>query len=186
MYDTPSVAPSDLGDPSEDDFGADAGAFIAKLVGLGPLAGLISAGLEGLLPGTSGFEGYGTRDVPTPDEAPAAAGAGKTVRPAGLPILDGGTDVQDWTSQQGLELDGRRYYYLVDRVNQTWWPADDHASGFRGRWGQHVTRTSCRGVPARSFRPTGRCSCWRSPTATPVSCSISAHNSRHVFKRSSL
>jgi hypothetical protein len=135
MYDTPS----DLGDPSEDDFGADAGAFIAKLVGLGPLAGLISAGLEGLLPGTSGFEGYGTRDVPTPDEAPAAAGAGKTVRPAGLPILDGGTDVQDWTSQQGLELDGRRYYYLVDRVNQTWWPADDHASGFRGRWGQHVT-----------------------------------------------
>ena len=20
-----------------------------------------------------------------------------------------------------------------------WWPADDHASGFRGRWGQHVT-----------------------------------------------
>jgi hypothetical protein len=55
------------------------------------------------------------------------------VRPAGPPIPDGGTDVQDWTSQQGLELDGRRYYYLVDRVNQPWWPADDHASGFRGR-----------------------------------------------------
>ena len=47
--------------------------------------------------------------------------------------------------------------------------------------GQHVTRTSCRGVPARSFRPTGRCSCWRSPTATPVSCSISTHSSKHVF-----
>ena len=138
LYDTPSVAPSDLSDPPEDDFGADAGAFLAKMAGLGALAGLIAAGLEGLLPG-GGFEGVGTRDAPTPDEGPPAAGAGKTVRPAGLAIPDGGTDVQDWTSEQGLELDGRRYYFLVDRVNQIWWPSDDNGSGFRGRWGQHVT-----------------------------------------------
>lgn len=47
--------------------------------------------------------------------------------------------MQDWTAQQGLELNGRRYDFMVNRAKQVWWPSDDGARGFRGRWGQHVT-----------------------------------------------
>jgi hypothetical protein len=68
-----------------------------------------------------------------------AAGDGKTVRPAGLTIPDGGSDMQDWASEQGLARNGRRYDFRVDRANQIWWPSDDGERGFRGRWGQHVT-----------------------------------------------
>ena len=74
-----------------------------------------------------------------PDEAPATAGAGKTVRPAGLALTDGGSDVLDWASQQGLQLQDRRYDFIVDRATQLWWPGDETPTGFRGRWGQHVT-----------------------------------------------
>jgi hypothetical protein len=145
LYDTPSVVPKGLGQP-DSDFLEDVGAFFAKVVAgwsLGPwglIAGLVAAGIEGVLPLPHGFTGKATGnwDSPEPDEAPAA-GDGKTVRPAGLTIPDGGSDVQDWTAQQGLELNGRRYDFMVNRAKQVWWPSDDGAGGFRGRWGQHVT-----------------------------------------------
>jgi hypothetical protein len=55
------------------------------------------------------------------------------VRAAGLTLPDGGADVQDWASQQGLELNGRRYDFVVDRANQIWWPHEKTPTGFRGR-----------------------------------------------------
>ena len=117
LYDTPSVAPSDLSDPPEDDFGADAGTFLAKMAGLGALAGLIAAGLEGLLPG-GGFEGVGTRDAPTPDEAPPAAGAGKTVRPAGLAIPTAARMYRTGHHKKGLNSTGAG--------TTSWWTAESN------------------------------------------------------------
>lgn len=139
LYDTASVTPD-----ADSDFAEDAGAFIAKIVAgwsLGPwglIAGVVSAAVEGVLPTPKGFDGVATGDGADPDEAPAA-GDGKTVRPAGLAIPDGGTDVQDWTAQQGLTSNGRRYDFIVDRATQVWWPSDGGEKGFRGRWGQQVT-----------------------------------------------
>jgi hypothetical protein len=150
LYDTSNLLPGDDGDSLL----GDAGAFFAKLAGGGILnigshgwiAGVIAAALEGVLPHSVGLNLQGA-DVPNPDEAPAAAGDGKTVRPAGLTLSDGGADVQDWVSQQGLELNGRRYDFVVDRATQIWWPDEKTPAGFRGRWGQHVTSDS---LPRRS------------------------------------
>jgi len=145
QYDTSSVMPAGLGKGDEDLLG-DMGAFFAKLLAggalnLGPLSlivGLVAAAIEGVLPKSYGLNIVGTYSPANPDEAPAA-GAGKTVRPAGLALADGGADVQDWNAQQGLILNGRRYDFRVDRPNQVWWPSDDGERGFKGRWGQHVT-----------------------------------------------
>ena len=137
-----------MGWPStaDGDFLEDVGAFFAKVVSgwyLGPwglIAGLVAGGIEGVLPLPQGFTGKGTGnwDDPEPDETPAA-GDGKTVGPAGLTVPDVGSDVQDWNSQQGLVLNGRKYDFRVDRANQVWWSSDDGEKGFRGRRGQHVT-----------------------------------------------
>lgn len=79
-------------------------------------------------------------DPPDPDQAPAAAGAGKTVRPRDLTVPDAGEDVVDWRSQRSLVLEGRTYSSVVERgPKQPWWPGDDNEQGFWGRWGQHVT-----------------------------------------------
>jgi hypothetical protein len=91
-----------------------------------------------VIPTPKGFDGVATGDGADPDEAPTA-GAGKTVRPVGLVVPDGGGDVQDWAAQQDLNLNGRRYDFIVDRANQVWWPSDGGEMGFRGRWGQQVT-----------------------------------------------
>ena len=117
--------------------------MVAKIVAgwsLGPwgfVAGIVSAAIEGLLPTPTGFSGVATGDGAVPDVAPTA-GAGKTIRPAGLAIPDGGPDVQDWTAQRDLTLNGRRYDFIVDRTTQVWWPSDGGEKGFRGRWGQQV------------------------------------------------
>lgn len=145
-FDTHSVLPEGHG-PAGPDLFEDMGAFYAKLLaggllGLGPAglaAALVAAGLEGVLPHGYGLNIVGAAAPPTPDEAPASPGDGKTVRPAGLTLPDGGDDVEDWRAQQGLELNGCRYDFIVDRASQVWWPSDDGYSGFRGRWGQRVT-----------------------------------------------
>ncbi|BDX31362.1 hypothetical protein TUM20985_19090 [Mycobacterium antarcticum] len=139
LYDTASVTPD-----ADSDFAEDAGAFIAKIVAgwsLGPwglVAGVVSAAVEGLIPEPSGFDGVATGDGAEPDVAPAA-GDGKTIRPAGLAIADGGGDVHDWAARQNLSVNGRRYDFIVDRATQVWWPSDGGETGFRGRWGQQVT-----------------------------------------------
>jgi hypothetical protein len=140
-YDTASLLPPDPPNDIE-----VAGAFFLKMIAagalnLGPIGlaiGLIAAAAEGVLPKVSGLVLQGVDPV-DPDEAPAAAGAGKTVQPAGLALTDGGSDVLDWASQQGLQLQDRRYDFIVDRATQLWWPGDETPTGFRGRWGQHVT-----------------------------------------------
>jgi hypothetical protein len=140
-YETASLLPDDPPNDLE-----VAGAFFLKMLAagalnLGPIGvviGLVAAAAEGVLPKVSGLVLQG-HDPADPDEAPAAAGAGKTVQPAGLVLTDGGSDVSDWVSQQGLQLQDRRYDFIVDRATQLWWPGDETPTGFRGRWGQHVT-----------------------------------------------
>jgi hypothetical protein len=141
--------PPELGEGDDDPLG-DVGAFLAKLLiagQIGPIGwvvGLALAAAEGVLPRSYGLNIVGTYDPPDPDEAPAA-GDGTTVAPAGLTVPDGGTDVEPWRAQQGLEVNERTYDFIVKRPvssgepNQIWWPSDDRETGFQGRWGQHVT-----------------------------------------------
>lgn len=72
-----------------------------------------------------------------PDET-AAAGAGRTIKPANLVVPRGGADVKDWLSHQGEQVDNRTYDFIVDRDKQVWWPNNSGEGGFRGRWGPRV------------------------------------------------
>jgi hypothetical protein len=141
LYDSPSVAPPP---PEPEDTTVQDGAMLAKLAaglalgGIGVFAGLVAAFAEYMIANIgSGLILVVARDEP--DRGPAGAGAGRTVRPAGVSVPDGGTDVVDWRAGT-LTLDGRRYDFLVDRATQVWWPADNpEVPSFRGRWGQRVT-----------------------------------------------
>ena len=133
------------GPPDDDNPLEDMGAFLVKVLGgaafgpFGLIAGLVAAAAEDVLPHPVGLNVVGTYDEPDPDETPAVPGDGKTVKPAGLALPDGGVDVVAWRAQQGLMVDKRQYDFIVDRSSQVWWPSDDGMTGFRGRWGQRVT-----------------------------------------------
>jgi hypothetical protein len=136
MFDTPALAPP----PATDD-APSVPVALAKLFGIASvdlIAALVALVLEGVLPAPGqGLGVVGSADSGPPDQAPAA-GEGKTIRPAGLFIPDAGSDVNDWTSAQGVIVGLRKYDFLVDRTTQVWWPGDDGQTGFRGRWGQRV------------------------------------------------
>ena len=85
-----------------------------------------------------GIVGTGpSADNPAPDVA-GNPGTGLVVQPVGVTVPDAGSDVQNWTSAQGLIIDGRRYDFVVDRNTQPWWPGDSNQSGYLGRWGARV------------------------------------------------
>ncbi|MCV7155043.1 hypothetical protein [Mycolicibacterium pyrenivorans] len=137
-FDTPPTLPGGDSSPTP-----PVGVIMAKLVAGGLLnafgVGLIAAWIE--LVGSAGgafLPEDAPGDPPDPDQAPTAAGEGRTVKPANLPASYEWTDVQDWRSQEGLVSNGRTYGFLVDRATQVWWPSDDLQDGFRGRWGQRV------------------------------------------------
>jgi hypothetical protein len=140
-----------LDNPGVDIPGADqsvsVGVILAKLAAGGILdtlaptfaAALVSLIIEGWNAATAPFGASFPGDTPDPDHPPAAPGAGKTLRPAGLAVPDAGNDIVDWRSQRALTIDDRTYDCIVDRTAQPWWPSDDTLHGFWGRWGQHVT-----------------------------------------------
>ena len=143
-FDTPSVMPPDWGQPDDDTL-EDIGAFLAKVMGgflaggpAGEIAGVVAAAAEGYYPQSVGVNVVGTADAPDPDHAPAA-GDGITIAPAGVTVAGAGIAMETWKGQQNLQIGNRTYNYLVDRTTQRWWPNDDSETGFRGRWGQHVT-----------------------------------------------
>jgi hypothetical protein len=112
----------------------------ASLLGaLGAAAGLVW-GIVEYAEADHGINNVATGDGP-PNYAPDVTGnpgSGKMVRPSGLTVPDAGPDVQDWTSAQGVKIDGRRYDFIVDRGTQLWWPGDFNQGGYRGRWGLRV------------------------------------------------
>ncbi len=133
--------------PPDRDFPLDTvAAIVAKIVAAGLAnvfaVGFVAAVLEFLwdYPYAPFGAAAPTIDPPDPDQAPAAAGDGKTVRPRDLTVPDAGDDVVEWRSQRALVLEGRTYSCVVERgPKQPWWPGDDNEKGFWGRWGQHVT-----------------------------------------------
>ena len=146
---TPPVQPHE--DPIAS-AGKDMLTLLAKMVAggafgfLGATAALVACVAEASRyhPGRA-FAPFGTDSNPDspadPDQPPASAGTGKTVKPAGVSVPDGGSDVVDWRCKPREPLqDGARVYNcVVDRATQKWWPSPDTKSGFNGRWGQHVT-----------------------------------------------
>ena len=42
-------------------------------------------------------------------------------------------------SEQAPAFGGRKYDYIVNRDEHTWWPNPDTGQGYWGRWGQQVT-----------------------------------------------
>lgn len=102
-------------------------------------AALVSLIIEGWNASVPPFGADFPADTPDPDQPPAAAGTGKTLRPAGLTVPDAGSDIVDWRSQRALTIGDRTYDCIVDRAAQPWWPSDDTVHGYWGRWGQHVT-----------------------------------------------
>ena len=111
----------------------------ALLGALGAAAGLVW-GIVEYAQANHGLGIVGTGpsdDTPLPDVA-GNPGTGTVVMPLGLTVPDAGSDVQNWTSAQGLMIDGRRYDFVVDRPTQPWWPADFNQGGYLGRWGPRV------------------------------------------------
>lgn len=85
---------------------------------------------------------FSPTDQPNPDRT-APPSAGITVRPPGVDVAGVAADrLKDWRAQQNTQIDGRRYDVIVDRATQKWWPSDDGATGFLGRWGQRVAEDS--------------------------------------------
>lgn len=156
-YDSPSaVPPASPGDPgagSPSDSFTENGwvILLVKMCAgfinpIGLVIGLVAGIIEGIPKATTPFGAEPTPpttppgvDPPNPDAAPTAAGQGITVRPKDLAIPNVSDDLFNWVSAQGVESpSGRKYDFVVDRVNQVWWPSDDGMKGFRGRWGQRV------------------------------------------------
>jgi len=136
--------PAGWGQP-ENTVGVDALAFLGKIFGglqfgpIGGIAGIVAAAAEGVVPVPSGLSLVGTADVPDPDQIPTA-GDGIVIAPPGVTPGAAGLAVQTWQMDNALSISGRSYPYLVDRATQRWWPDDDMETGFRGRWGQRVSK----------------------------------------------
>lgn len=145
-------APAPAAPDDSDDYVAEAFKDIAILLAkmgtgwsfgpIGAAVGLVSCIVE-IANYRAPFEPFGVapnlESPADPDQPPPGPGAGKTVKPAGLSVPDAGSDVVDWRSARGLQIDGRVYDCIVNRATQPWWPGADTRSGFNGRWGQHVT-----------------------------------------------
>lgn len=158
QYDSPSAvppaSPGTPGVPGQRDSFTENG-WVILLVKMcagflnpvGLVIGLVAGIIEGIPKAFTPFGAGGTPpttppgvDPPNPDAAPTAAGQGITVRPKDLAIPNVSDDLFNWVSDQGVPSpSGRKYDFVVDRLNQVWWPSDDGKKGFRGRWGQRVT-----------------------------------------------
>ncbi|UXA16309.1 hypothetical protein [Mycobacterium sp. SMC-4] len=144
--DVPS--PAGDGDSWELTATKDVAVLLAKMIAAGPFgflgaaAALVSCVVE-IAHYRAPMAPFGAApdDVGSPDQPPAAAGAGKTIKPASVSVPDAGADVVDWRCRprQPLVESGRTYDCVVDRDAQGFWPHPDTKRGFRGRWGQHVT-----------------------------------------------
>jgi hypothetical protein len=146
-FDTPK--PFELSHAGQEALEDTSKLFLAKMVGgglafppEGLLIGYVAAIVEAIIATSDDPEAPDDpSDVFNPDQAPTA-GAGLTLRPAGLELPDAGDAPTDWRTREGLSANGRMYGFLVDRTTQAWWPSDDRQSGFLGRWGQRVTSDS--------------------------------------------
>lgn len=114
---------------------ASTGFFGFAWVGL--VAGIVEAISDGLQP----FGSDPSTPTPSPvnPEQTPPAGEAVTIKPKGIAVAGSGVVIHEWAVQQGLNIGGRTYDYVVDRGSQIFWPLDDVKSNFRGRWGQHVT-----------------------------------------------
>ncbi|WP_442499044.1 hypothetical protein [Methylobacter sp. sgz302048] len=121
---------------------ANAGALFGPL---GLPVGIIATALE--KPDVIPHQPFGAAPDNTgrPDETGQLGDSGLVIKPPSVAIA-GAPNVQDWRSQQNLELDGRRYDFLVDHQTQHWWPfqlgssdtAPPRAFALGGRWGPLV------------------------------------------------
>lgn len=150
-FDTPSVMPKGWGQPEQENLLENMGAFFGKLFGgmaagaavgggaPGAVAGIVLAAAEGTVPKPMGLNIVGTYDPPDPDQTAPAAG-GITIKPRGVTVAGAGIAEEEWQVQAALPVGGRIYSHLVNRETQRWWPNDDNETGYRGRWGQRVTK----------------------------------------------
>ncbi|MDX1883228.1 hypothetical protein [Mycolicibacterium sp. 120270] len=117
--------------------------LIAKL-GFGPV-GWVYAAIEA----QQALEHHGPQWFPPPyprDTEYPAAGAGLTIKPKGVDVPDAGAQSVEWRSRDGLVINNRRYDYIVDRVQQQFWPLEPHKDPaavqphgyFDGMWGPRV------------------------------------------------
>lgn len=139
-FDSGKLTPSDQLDQHADEDDSD---FVLLkllapgLLGLGPW-GLIAGAIWTVIEAIENFDMPDRQRVlPIPEDAPAA-GSGKTLHPVGVVVPAAGPDTQAWRAQQGLEIDGRRYDFLVDRTVRAWWPDFRRSTGYLGRWGPRV------------------------------------------------
>lgn len=145
QFDTPApvVVPPDYGPPPDFQQRNLLLTLLVKMVAGGAVGNLFGGFIAGIIEAipSSTLIPLATpgADDPDADAAPTSSSASIAVRPSGLQIPDAGSVIEDWRSQQGLQIDGRTYDFLVDRSTQVWWPSDDQQNGYRGRWGQRVT-----------------------------------------------
>ncbi|MER6320320.1 hypothetical protein ABT237_42230 [Streptomyces sp. NPDC001581] len=142
-FDTPSMIPPR---PDEPTVWEDLAVILAKMSAggvlnpLGWAAGFVAGMAERFEGGLSVVGGPGGAAFDQPDYP--AAGSGRTIKPTDVGSLpEFGSQVEDWRSRQGLDVQGRRYDFIVDRTAQKWWPSEPGSptpGGFRGRWGPRV------------------------------------------------
>ncbi|MEU8549832.1 hypothetical protein AB0C81_23075 [Streptomyces roseoverticillatus] len=140
-FDTPSMIPPHPGEPT---IWEDLAVVLAKMAAggilhpLGAVVGMV-AGLVERFDGGLDIVGGPEPGLDNPDYP--AAGSGLTIKPTDVSLPEFGAQVEDWRSQQGLDVQGRRYDFVVDRTTQKWWPSEPGSpapGGYRGRWGPRV------------------------------------------------
>ncbi|MDO0973860.1 hypothetical protein [Mycolicibacterium frederiksbergense] len=141
-YPTPGLTPPEI--PGEDSLSTPEWiAVIAKMVTFGWPLNVVVGWAAAIIEMVEGMGSFGAAspdaDRPIPDRLPASVAQSIVVRPSSVTVPAATGRVETWRNQQNLEINGRRYDFLVDRENQVWWPHDDNERGFRGRWGQRVS-----------------------------------------------
>jgi hypothetical protein len=117
----------------------------------GPLGAFFGLGYSGGVSGLANLGGPGTPEAPPQFDHPPDAGVfGFVVHPEGVTLSNVQSGKQVVWPRFGVETNmstnilTREYSLLVGSSVQTfsrppWLPSDNHASGFRGRWGNRVT-----------------------------------------------
>jgi len=104
----------------------------------GVIGGIGAAALEGNFPWGIDSVGSGKFEKPEPEVTATLGALGKVVHPKNVTPQELVADPVKWAAKENLDISGRKYFLVVNRAAQIWWPSDDLKSGYRGRWGPRV------------------------------------------------
>jgi hypothetical protein len=149
-----SLTTGPVGPPSGKLYGITTGLLMTKVIAgsaagglLGPLGGMLGAA-AGLIWGIAEVANTPRLDGVDPPETPSLQSTvdttgsnGLVIYPKGLPPVGiGPGNGREWQSDDNVPIDGRHYFFTVDRATQVLWGNDPDGQGYTGRWGADVAQ----------------------------------------------